>query len=52
MEWRIIHCGKKVIISKYGSTGGRWLPLNDGEGMESILWSDVLSVERSNLELF
>lgn len=37
---------------KYGAEGGRWLPLKDGEGKESILCSDILSVARSNPDLF
>ncbi|CAL5369282.1 unnamed protein product [Camellia sinensis] len=43
---------KRVIVSKYGADGGRWLPLQNGEGKESVVWSDILSVAALNPELF
>lgn len=43
---------KKIIISKYGAEGGRWLPMKEGSGNESIMWSDILNVARSNTRLF
>lgn len=43
---------KKVIISKYGAVGGRWLPVMEGIGKESNVWSDILNVSRTNAELF
>ena len=32
--------------------GGRWLPVVEGTGKESFVWSDILSVLRANAELF
>ncbi|XP_028089315.1 uncharacterized protein LOC114289749 [Camellia sinensis] len=43
---------KRVIVSKYGADGGRWLPIQNGEGKESVVWSDILSVAALNPELF
>ncbi|CAL5382198.1 unnamed protein product [Camellia sinensis] len=43
---------KKVIISKYGAEGGRWLPVKVLVGNESYVWSDILNVARTNIDLF
>ncbi|CAL5393987.1 unnamed protein product [Camellia sinensis] len=43
---------KRVVVSKYGADGGRWLPTQDGAGKESIVWSDILSVAALNPELY
>lgn len=43
---------KEVIKNKYGGVGGRWLPVMEGSGKDSYVWSDILSVLRANAELF
>lgn len=43
---------KSVLISKYGSTGGRWLPFVAAGEQRSKLWGDILNTADSNTQLF
>lgn len=43
---------KRVVVSKYGTDGGRWIPIQNGKGKESVLWNDILRVAKVNPELY
>lgn len=43
---------KSVLISKYGSTGGRWLPFVAAGEQRSKLWGDIRNIADSNTQLF
>ncbi|CAL5401403.1 unnamed protein product [Camellia sinensis] len=43
---------KDILISKYGSSGGRWRPDSGSSAQCSRVWSDILRLEHSNSNLF
>lgn len=43
---------KSILISKYGSAGGRWAPFTEEGGQRSKLWGDILNTAISNTQLY
>ncbi|KAF5933859.1 hypothetical protein HYC85_030030 [Camellia sinensis] len=43
---------KSILISKYGSAGGKWLPFIEDGQQSSKIWGDILNTAVSNTQLY